>query len=971
MTTSSFTTKIGGGSTTRPDRTPSDGLAVGKRTLVEALASAPATPTAVGKTSAAHQHGGVPGLQLKDMAGGPRPGAPVQRKAAGGVAQALVQDAAWVGGAAELATSGAAGRLPHGDRIQQAFGGHDVSGVQAFIGGAAAEGTAQMGARAFATGDRVAFATAPDLHTAAHEAAHVVQQRRGATVPGGVGREGDDHERNADAVADAVVRGESAERLLGRPAASAAPGASRGAAIQRVLDANLVTAIGELFEKNAVDGHVEKKQMAVIDRLRLMQIDASPEIANAVKFLFSELDPGKSELLRQALFARGGQAAQLAIDRTIDQIGYYTQIGDNHSVTWFTNTTPMVYRPRLAANHGQPALAPAQAQPAPPGGQAVTQANLELAFAANRVQPVANGDTWDVAVAGVGTNNQVTLRIGHFQRRHTFEHFHFGPDNIFKGNFDLNGPHGLFPAGTNVLALATQLVQNPAIISALQAAMADPNATWWSGSEAGTWFAFEFANRAAVTLVQFYSLGGVLTTLGDLKTTGINRRYDDYAHHQTPVNPQAYAALPGQAPTQPTSRERFGQNRVIDHWNDPSGNARHTDWRWRQGQWGQEGGWRLDQPAPQNGQQQALPPQLMAASWDPQNGVQWNARRDDATLFGQLNQTTNQIDYRGERQNQQGGREFLFPHPNPQPADWKGIAVTQPNGGAQVEVTNPQNQAVESGRRIQTDGTTHKWDPNGQAYVPDLGTEATGQQNMLAAWIQWAETDAIANPNAQQPSQLNAPPVAVTAFADYQAGVQAAIQAPAQVPQGTPSHLRGYQAALGRYRQAETDVRQAYNGGQANPQPNNPDAAYLAGWNAYVAGWTGAAQGPNGQPPGNAHDTGFTEYIQLYDAGVNAAEVAGAQGNANSQNPAHLTGWADFVTGWTDAQQNPLAQAPQVNTRGGLRGFQRYRLLHPAAQPPPPQQQNPQPPPNMGGGGLGQGGGGLTGSKRKADQLTG
>mgnify|MGYP002064701929 CR=1 FL=1 len=36
-----------------------------------------------------------------------------------------------------------------------------------------------MGAKAYATGNHVAFQQQPDLHTAAHEAAHVVQ---GATV---------------------------------------------------------------------------------------------------------------------------------------------------------------------------------------------------------------------------------------------------------------------------------------------------------------------------------------------------------------------------------------------------------------------------------------------------------------------------------------------------------------------------------------------------------------------------------------------------------------------------------------------------------------------------------------------------------------------------------------------------------------------------------------------------------------------
>jgi hypothetical protein len=68
-----------------------------------------------------------------------------------------------------------------------------------------------MGAEAYATGSSVAFTGAPDLHTAAHEAAHVVQQRGGVQLKGGVGEANDPYERHADAVADQVVQGKSAE----------------------------------------------------------------------------------------------------------------------------------------------------------------------------------------------------------------------------------------------------------------------------------------------------------------------------------------------------------------------------------------------------------------------------------------------------------------------------------------------------------------------------------------------------------------------------------------------------------------------------------------------------------------------------------------------------------------------------------------------------------------------------------------
>jgi len=111
-------------------------------------------------------------------------------------------------------TGCAGGRLPYLQQIQASFGRHDVSGVQAFTGGGAASAAGELGAQAFAYGGRVAFAARPDLHTAAHEAAHVVQQRRGAHSMDGIDRPGDRFERHADSVADAVAAGRSAEGLL-------------------------------------------------------------------------------------------------------------------------------------------------------------------------------------------------------------------------------------------------------------------------------------------------------------------------------------------------------------------------------------------------------------------------------------------------------------------------------------------------------------------------------------------------------------------------------------------------------------------------------------------------------------------------------------------------------------------------------------------------------------------------------------
>ena len=136
-----------------------------------------------------------------------RPAPPVQFAGGGGGTEAVHK-------AAREGVSGSGGALPHLDAIQHAFGDHDVSGVQAHVGGAAAQANEQMGSMAYATGNDIAFKGSPDLHTAAHEAAHVVQQRAGVSLDGGVGQVGDRYEQHADAVADAVVQGRSAQGLL-------------------------------------------------------------------------------------------------------------------------------------------------------------------------------------------------------------------------------------------------------------------------------------------------------------------------------------------------------------------------------------------------------------------------------------------------------------------------------------------------------------------------------------------------------------------------------------------------------------------------------------------------------------------------------------------------------------------------------------------------------------------------------------
>ena len=148
-----------------------------------------------------------------------------------------------VHGAAELGTRHGFGPIPHLTAIRRSFGRYDVSQVRAHQGSHAAAAAQSLGARAFTTRGHVVFAESPDLHTAAHEAAHVVQQRGGVQLAGNVGVAGDPYERHADAVAERVVRGESAEALLG----AMAPGGSvaSGAPWQGVQRAPIKTDYGE------------------------------------------------------------------------------------------------------------------------------------------------------------------------------------------------------------------------------------------------------------------------------------------------------------------------------------------------------------------------------------------------------------------------------------------------------------------------------------------------------------------------------------------------------------------------------------------------------------------------------------------------------------------------------------------------------------------------------------------------------
>ncbi len=220
--------------------------AVGKVTLTQSLLEPARAPERVGSSAlapadaptvqrkldhdasepSASAAASRPSYDLASLFGRPtrEPVVPVQRQASSPSEPTAVSQIAAQG------VAGAGEALPHFSHIQASFGHHDVSGVRAHRGPAATAATHELGARAYAAGNAVAFGGQPDLHTAAHEAAHLVQQRGGVQLKGGIDQPGDAYEQHADAVADAVVAGQSAAPLLDQLAGR---GGNHDVAVQR------------------------------------------------------------------------------------------------------------------------------------------------------------------------------------------------------------------------------------------------------------------------------------------------------------------------------------------------------------------------------------------------------------------------------------------------------------------------------------------------------------------------------------------------------------------------------------------------------------------------------------------------------------------------------------------------------------------------------------------------------------------
>ncbi len=205
-------------------------------------------------------HGAKPFHEVaKPLHGAPNPKSSdikhmIQMRRASGLTGAHVMERHTVYQEASRGIEGSGQHLPHMDRLQEAFGDHDLSGIQAHVGGAATVASENIGAQAYAMGEHVAFAQSPDLHTAAHEVAHVIQQRSGVQLEGGVGQVGDTYERHADAIADRVVQGRNASDLLQQ--SSSASGAK---AVQR---------------RDRGDNKANKEEAAKLEAKMKAQLDA-------------------------------------------------------------------------------------------------------------------------------------------------------------------------------------------------------------------------------------------------------------------------------------------------------------------------------------------------------------------------------------------------------------------------------------------------------------------------------------------------------------------------------------------------------------------------------------------------------------------------------------------------------------------------------------------------------------------------
>lgn len=171
---------------------------------------------------------------------------------AGDLADAIVADA-------RRGFEGAPRPLPHRGALQPLFGRYDLASFEAYVGGPAREAADRLGARAYVAESRAVFAEEPSLATAAHEAAHLVQQRQGYGTAG-LSKASEPLERQAREVAARAARGLSVEGVLDRAPAGAS--ALSGVAVQRETEWDQL----EDEEKSLVESQIYPSTYRMLER---------------------------------------------------------------------------------------------------------------------------------------------------------------------------------------------------------------------------------------------------------------------------------------------------------------------------------------------------------------------------------------------------------------------------------------------------------------------------------------------------------------------------------------------------------------------------------------------------------------------------------------------------------------------------------------------------------------------------------
>lgn len=174
-------------------------------------------------------------------------------------------------------------------------------------------------------GEHVAFAGTPSLHTSAHEAAHVVQQRAGVHLKSGVGAAGDRYEQHADRVADAVVQGRSSEALLDEVAGPMQGTASGAVQMLRPDPAeNDQIAIVQWRLLKAFDFDLAKHAI----RFRIESGELDTEDLQAIRDKVTTVDGGFA-VASEAALGRANQQQELLRGKMEDYRVFLTEIVDD------------------------------------------------------------------------------------------------------------------------------------------------------------------------------------------------------------------------------------------------------------------------------------------------------------------------------------------------------------------------------------------------------------------------------------------------------------------------------------------------------------------------------------------------------------------------------------------------------------------------------------------------------------------